>query len=579
MKFYRPCIIIHARCGLLTLLLVLSMAFLWGLTERRGIAASPEPARKKAPQEIWYSPRQPYRPGTGVVDWNEQFESDVRWPTAASRVKVFVLTGGPIQFMTDVQLATMKDFLAKHHMEIALEMGIIEKQPGSKYGGGEGYMFPAEVRAIATRLKNAGITPSYIRMDEPIWFGHYDKNDPWVERLSIDALVKRITKDTVELTSVFPNIKVVDIDTIPPLTMEPDWRATYKEFKEKLEVAMGRPILAAQVDLQWGNPSWKHDLKEFADFVHGLGMRFGIIYNSDGGGADDREWLKNTVKGFTEIECETGIIPEEPVMQSWEAFPTHALPESSDAAHTYLIARYLMPRTGIVAARARAAVRGVLVDERGRAVAGAHVAMEAPYFNKTLPLPTIEVSGTVPAKAKTAIMGIRINCECLCDGQSDLLVGKFDYHESGSGSVTQTLDYPAEIQRAKPASVKSEIVTIGGENVAHIVADTGHVLGFNSPAFTVTPGAEFRFAAKADMMLGEALYGRIILIWLNDQKQGFRAEPLIVERKYVPCGAAVTGEKGRFSIKLPDGSTTSGGPLRLEFSGSPVLRPSIVIVP
>ena len=50
-------------------------------------------------------------------------------------------------------------------------------------------MYPAEVRAMARRLKQVGITPNYIRMDEPIWFGHYDKNDGWVERLSIDDLV------------------------------------------------------------------------------------------------------------------------------------------------------------------------------------------------------------------------------------------------------------------------------------------------------------------------------------------------------------------------------------------------------
>ena len=307
------------------------------------------PAFPADTQEIWYSPRQRYKPNTGVSDWNEQFQSDKQWPVAAAHVKVFVLTGGPIGYMTDGELATMAEFFGKHHMEIALEMGVIEKVVGSKYGGGEGYMFPAEVRVMATRLKKAGITPAYIRMDEPIWFGHYDKNDSWVQQLPIDDLVKRITNDTVELTSVFPNIKLVDIDTIPPLTMEPDWKATYKEFKEKLEVAISRPILAAQVDVQWGNPSWKHDLKEFADYVHSLGMKFGVIYNNDGGGIDDREWLQNAVKGFTEIESETGIIPEQPVMQSWDKFPTHALPESSDKAHTYLIARYVLPRTQIIA--------------------------------------------------------------------------------------------------------------------------------------------------------------------------------------------------------------------------------------
>ena len=60
--------------------------------------------------------------------------------------------------------------------------------------------------------------------------------------------------------------------------------------------------------------------------------------------------------------------------------------------------------------------------------------MEVPVSGQVIATGDGKTSGTVPAKAKTAIMGIRINCECLCDGTSDLLVGKFNYQESVSGT-------------------------------------------------------------------------------------------------------------------------------------------------
>jgi len=549
------------------------------LAQQAKAAATPPAAAINSKQEIWFSPRQHWKPGTGVADWHEQFLSDASWPKAAAKVKVFVLTEGPIRDMTDAELATMAGFLTKHRMEIALEMGIIEKEYNSKYGGGEGYMFPGEIGNMAKRLRQAGITPNYIRMDEPIWFGHYNKNDAYCQQLSIDDLVKRIARNAREMTGVFPDMKIVDIVTIPPLTMQSDWRQTYKEFKEKLEAALGKPITAVQVDVQWSNPSWKHDLKEFADYAHGLGMKVGIIYNSDGGGANDREWLQNAEKGFTKIESELGLIPEQPVMQSWESFPTRSLPETSDTAHTYLIARYLLPRTRIAAQRKAESIEGLLIDERGRPVSGAKVTMDAPVFTESKPLPVVSASGTVPNKAKSAIMGIRINCECLSDGKSDLLVGKFTYQESGTGTVSKTLDYPAEVQRSKPPKIKAEITTVGGQSVAHLMVDPGQTVGFNSPAFAVTPGAQYQFRAQADLISGEGLYGRIILIWLDDKNHGISACPLIVTRKYTPCSLTVTGKNGQFSIALPKEKNATAGPLRLSFAGTPELRPAITVIP
>jgi hypothetical protein len=540
---------------------------------------TPAPSAFGPAQEIWFSPRQHWKPGTGVEDWDQQFQSDAQWPVSAAHVNVFVLTGGPIMKQSDQELRTMAAFLTAHHMKIALEMGIIEKQKGSKYGGGEGYMFPGEVRAMAVRLKSLNITPDYIRMDEPIWFGHYDKNDSWTEQLSIDDLVTRITHNARELTNLFPNMQFVDIDTVPPLTMEPDWQAAYREYKQKLEAAVGKPIIALQVDLQWSNPSWKHDVKEIADFAHGLGMKFGIIYNNDGPGDGDLQWLESAEKGFTTIESELGLIPEQPVFQSWDKYPTHSLPETSPTAHTHLIYRYLLPRTRFSAQREGNTVRGLLTTEGGQPAPGAEITMSAPELEASKPLPLLSVSGTVPAAARQAIMGIRINCECLSDGHSDLLVGNFSYQESGAGSISRVEDYPADVQKAKPRAVKTEVVKIGGATVAHLIADEGHTLGFNSPAFPVTPGAQFQFSAPADLVSGEALYGRVILIWLNDQKQGISAVPIIVNRKFSPLGVAMTSADGRFSIPVPPEKNATAGPLRLSFDGTANLRAALSVIP
>jgi hypothetical protein len=507
------------------------------------------------------------------------FKSDAQWPIAAAHVGAIAVSEGPVLHLTDDELTQMASFIYAHHMKIFLETGIISRQKGSKFGGGEGYCFPAEIRATCEKMQKFGLTVDYLRMDEPIWFGHYNKNDAYVQQLAIPDLVQRVKEDADEVIKVFPNVQLVDIDPIPPVTMQPDWQPTYKDYLQQLEAALNKPVVALQVDVQWKNPAWMHDLKEFADFAHGLGMKFGVIYNSDGSADTDEDWIKAAEKSFTVVESLVGVIPEQPVFQSWDKIPSHALPETSPAAHTHLIDRYLLPRTRIVAQRGAGAITGQLLDQAGHPVAGATVSMTAPSFDPAKPLALLTVSGTVPAKALTAIMGIRVNCECLCDGSNDFYVGKFSYQETAGGTVSQTLDYPAEIQAHPPQNIKYDAETIGGDAVAHLVIPPDQTLGANSPAFTVTPGAQFTFQASADLVSGDGLFGKILVIWLDAQKHGFGTATITVNRHLDDAGSAVTGPDGKFALPLPASSAAAAGPLHLRYEGSDTLRPSLTVLP
>ena len=55
--------------------------------------------------------------------------------------------------------------------------------------------------------------------------------------------------------------------------------------------------------------------------------------------------------------------------------------------------------------------------------------------------------GTVPSAARFAIIGMRVNSECLCGGLNDLMVGNLRYAESAGGTVVQKYNLAEEAKR------------------------------------------------------------------------------------------------------------------------------------
>src|SRR5262249_13675522 len=159
----------------------------------------------------------------------------------------------------------------------------------------------------------------------------------------------------------------------------------------------------------------------------------------DGRDRGDAAWIAHAWDNVVRIESELGIIPDQAIFVSWNRFPTRALPETSPEAHTWLPLQYSLPRTRFEARRDGEGWRETLVDAAGHALADRPVAIEHLGQDPAGPPPLHKVTGTVPKDAVSAILGWRINIECLCTGDNDLLVGDLTYREDAAGGVSQTL--------------------------------------------------------------------------------------------------------------------------------------------
>ena len=148
-------------------------------------------------------------------------------------------------------------------------------------------------------------------------------------------------------------------------------------------------------------------------------------------------------------------------MQTWDPHPARVLPMESDATLGGLVGRYLLPRTRIEATRSAGGVQGRLVDAAGRPVAGAHIRVQAIGADPSRPLPVRTVSGIVPPNARFAILGMRVNTECDCDGANDLFVGDLTYLETAGGSARQSYSMPAEAARLQAGAKGSAVDPVG----------------------------------------------------------------------------------------------------------------------
>ena len=469
--------------------------------------------------------------------------------------------------------------LTNRHIAIALGMQSVGIGPADHCGHEEGYGVPAFTARAAGKLHRLGIPLRYLALDEPLWFGHYDQETQGC-RFSLSELARRVALNVHEYQQYFPTVIIGDIEPVPLLTTFPDWKESFQSFSHELSQATGLSLAFLQTDVNWRLPSYYNALRETAAFAHLYGLKFGVIYKGDGGDDSGPAWVAAAIRHFEWLETAQGLVPEQAIIETWDPHPTHVLPESSDATLSHVIARYRMERTKLVAVRAGAAVRGQLTDERGKPIPNAKVVLRVVGVAPGLPPPVHSVNGIVPAKARFAIIGMRVNVECLCAGPNDLLVGDLRYTESAGGTVVQQYDLPAEAERHSGHlwnGIEMATEVIGGHPFAHLVVSPDHHFGFNSPMFNVTSGAHFDFQVPMAAVSGGGMFGAATIIWFDDPKHALNVTRIYLGRDGVPVGSAVTGTDGHFSIAKT--SKAQGGGVEIEFGGDAPRRGSLLRLP
>lgn len=529
-------------------------------------------AAPAAAQEIWFGPLLPRAPHThvaGILDWRKFLDTGAPWQVAASHTKVFSLDPNFVAEASDDDLLELRRAMAAHGIVFGVGLQPVAVERGEGCGHTEGYDDPRGVDAVAAKLKRLDFPVEHLELDGPLWFGHY-ATGPEECGFSVVAVVTRTARTARLYLDRFPNAQVGDIEGVPSLLLQPDWKADYRSFKAGLERAIGRKIISLTLDVGWPNPAWPQAVETMVAFIRSLGMKLGIFYNGDSFDDGDAAWIAHARRNFVEMETKYGVIPDKALFVSWDKFPTRALPETSPTAHTWLIDQYLLPRTRFEVSHRGGHASARLVDATNHPVTGWPVEISQLGVDPLQPPPERVATGTVPAAARSAILGIRVNTECFCSGANDLVIGDIAYQDNGGASGT--LNLVAEATRTRgPRADGVSLAEDGdaGPGVVRLrVAPNQHFL-MNSAPFAVTPGAKFSFRVPLGSVRGEGLFGGVAVIWLDEGGRGVSRVNVLNGGDKRHVATVNTGANG--SLVLPE----ARGVLELNFSGTASLRPAI----
>ena len=498
------------------------------------------------------------------------FSDDSQWPMAAKRVGVISLVSGWINnSATDADLARIIAFAKTHRMKLNLSLQAVAKIPGQTCGGIEGYSFPGEMLLAMRRILALGGTIDWFDMDEPIWFGHYFTGDGGCQ-IPVNEMITRISTILNQVLPLAPNARLIDIEPLVDIMHQKDWRETLRTIWAGVERLTGRRVGILELDVAWGTPEWRPYMVTMNQFLRQQNMGLAVIYNGTFQETSNAAWVARAIGNADIVEGALGIIPEVAVFASWDQFGQNNLPETSNTSQTWLINRYARDRSVLTASFSGTGAQGKLTTKRGAPIANATIQAAVPGLDLKNPLPVLSITGTVPANAATAVMGIRLNMECGCQGLNDVLVGTSRYQESLGGSVLKTFGFSPAHAVYNGVIVDGEVV--GGTLVTRFIAPAGKSFLTNSDFFPVTPGAHYQFSVPAGTLGGDGWYGNVILIFVAADGQGLARPTITPDPGHVAMPPVTTAADGSYKIPRLPHTGPGSAPVTVWYGGDDVYR-------
>lgn len=312
----------------------------------------PHPARS---QEIWFAP-----PAAAVdtrlhraVDLMDLFSPEAPWQQAASKVKVFILYGSYVSHAPQDEVDRIVGDLNRRHIPLALAIGVMNvgprdtNPPCGGLGLVEGYGTPRLARAVSEKIKHGGGSIRFIAMDEPLWYGHFANGKPGKQptcHSSIGQILDLIREPLAVYASEFPNVLVGDTEPVG-VAGQDHWKDDLSAWANGFRTETGHPLAFIHLDIPFNHPG----AEGFAVDMYGEAAKLkqqgligaiGIIYNGAGMDSSDEAWVTDAKEHIRVIEDKHGLHPDQAVIQSWDAYPQHVLPETSPSSLTGLVNYY-----------------------------------------------------------------------------------------------------------------------------------------------------------------------------------------------------------------------------------------------
>lgn len=306
-------------------------------------------------QEIWFAP--PAAPVDSrlhrAVDFMDLFSPDAPWQQAASHIKVFMIYGSYLSRAPQDEVDRIVGDLKRRGIPLALAVGVMNigprktNPPCGGLGMVEGYGIPNLARKQAEKIKSAGGAIRFIAMDEPLWFGHYFKGKPGGQpgcHSSIEQILQLIKEPLAVYAEEFPDIVVGDTEPTD-IAEQNHWKEDLSAWATGFRNQHGHPLAFTHLDIPFNRPGEEGYAVEYYRYVEklqqqGLIGAIGVIYDGTPTDSSDEAWVLDAKQHIHLLEDQHGLHPDQALIQSWQAYPQHVLPESSAGSLTGLVNYY-----------------------------------------------------------------------------------------------------------------------------------------------------------------------------------------------------------------------------------------------
>jgi hypothetical protein len=287
-------------------------------------------------ERVWLAPAFPFPGKPGLDEILRLFIDEQDWENARSHINVFQIYTHSIHSLPDDELQNIFQYLKRHHIDLALEYGILASDPNCGVGV-EGFQPPKMPTLVADKIKRLGGELKYIAMDEPLFYARY-YNGARACHWSIDEIARSAASNVSQFRAVFPNVVIGQIEPVSAMK-DKGWRADLAEWFKSYRMATGMPIAFFHFDMVWRGPFIENTRQALA-LLRSENIPFGVIFNSRGDVKSDQEWTDSATANIRMYFSADFPKPSDVIVQSWHPNPTRVLPETDPHALTYLVNYY-----------------------------------------------------------------------------------------------------------------------------------------------------------------------------------------------------------------------------------------------
>src|SRR5579871_2573487 len=289
--------------------------------------------------EVWLSTNDPTY--GGAKDFWSMFQPGADWASAKSHVRVVSIAQNLVTNGPPDKLKSFYAYLKQNNIKLEISIGMLtwSDQCGKHV---EGYVAPGGSGYVAKRLKWLGGEPSYIDIDEALWYGRY-YGGKGACHTPLEGLAKDVAANFKAYRDIFPNVQLGDTEPFggpQPGEKPGEWESKTQNWIDLLQAATGTHLAYIHEDItDWTRPLPSY-LPAIAGFFHSNHIPFApIVIAADWRGPDDA-WMRSAEHNIDLLRESGAWPPDHLAIATWHAFPTHNLPDSSPTAFTHLIDYY-----------------------------------------------------------------------------------------------------------------------------------------------------------------------------------------------------------------------------------------------